>query len=70
LNDRYIDRIVLALDGRTMGTKMNEITVATCWEADRLDLGRLNIMPDTWYLLPESARHPGTIDRAWRRSIA
>ena len=70
LNDSDFDLLVLALEGHTWGTETQEITVATCWDADRLDLGRVNIVPDPRYLLTEPARHPDTIDRAWRRSVA
>jgi uncharacterized protein len=64
------DRLVWALEGHTSGTHTDEVTVATCWDADRLDLGRVDIVPDPRFLLTEPARRPGTIDRAWRRSIA
>jgi uncharacterized protein len=38
-----------------------DITIQTCWDADRLDLGRVGIMPDPWYLSTEIARRPETI---------
>jgi len=31
-------------------------TVATCWDADRLDLGRVDIKPDTRYLFSDEAK--------------
>jgi uncharacterized protein len=70
LGDRDFDRLVWALEGHTNGTHTDEVTVATCWDADRLDLGRVEIVPDPRYLLTEPARRPDTIERAWRRSIA
>ena len=69
LNARDFDLLVRALEGHTSGTETDEITVATCWDADRLDLGRVNIVPDPRYLLTGPARHPDTISRALRRSI-
>jgi len=30
----------------TEGVRHDNITIATCWDADRLDLGRVGIMPD------------------------
>lgn len=69
LSDRDFDLLVWALEGHTRGTESDEITVATCWDADRLDLGRVNIVPDPRYLLTGPARHPDTIDRALRRSV-
>jgi len=31
-------------------------TVATCWDADRLDLGRVGIKPDARYLFSDEAK--------------
>jgi len=39
-------------DGRTKG----DITVQTCWDADRLDLGRVCTTPDPRYLCTDAAR--------------
>lgn len=45
-------------------------TVLTCWDADRLDLGRVGIRPDPGRLCTEGARQPEVIEAAWTRSIA
>ncbi len=34
----------------------NDITVQTCWDADRLDLGRLSIIPESSQLFTETAK--------------
>ena len=47
-----------------------DATVQTCWDADRLDLGRVGKHPDPRYLCTEVARRPETIEVAYRRSIA
>lgn len=47
-----------------------DITVQTCWDADRLDLGRVGIRPSAAYLCTESAREPGVIEAAYQRSRA
>lgn len=47
-----------------------DATLSTCWDADRLDLGRIHIRPDPYRLCTEAARDPRTIDWAWRRSRA
>jgi uncharacterized protein len=43
-------------------------TVQTCWDADRLDLGRIGIRPDPARICTAAARDPETIGWAYRRS--
>lgn len=45
-----------------------EVTVQTCWDADRLDLGRVRIRPNPRLLCTATAQDPATIEWAWRRS--
>jgi uncharacterized protein len=45
-----------------------DVTVQTCWDADRLDLGRVGIRPHPSRLCTAAARDPVVIDWAWRRS--
>jgi uncharacterized protein len=52
-------------DGRTDG----DITVQTCWDADRLDLGRGGISPEPRYLCTAPARQPELIAWATRRAV-
>lgn len=47
-----------------------DITVQTCFDADRLDLPRVGIDPDPEYLSTEAARDPAMIDWASERSVA
>jgi uncharacterized protein len=47
-----------------------DVTVQTCFDADRLDLPRVGIEPDLKYLSTEAARDPVIIDWASGRSIA
>ena len=46
------------------------ITMKTCYDADRLDLGRhgVSIIPDLRYLCTEAAQDPDMMDRAYKRS--
>ncbi|MEK7859374.1 MAG: hypothetical protein AAB320_09565 [Elusimicrobiota bacterium] len=53
-------------DGLTTG----DITVLTCWDADRLDLGRVGIRPQPERLCTAAARDPGLLEWAYRRSLA
>jgi uncharacterized protein len=45
-----------------------DVTVQTCWDADRLDLGRIGIQPDPERLCTAAARMPDVIEWAWQRS--
>lgn len=45
-----------------------DVTVQTCWDADRLDLGRVGIRPDPVLLCTPAARAPETIAWAYERS--
>lgn len=43
-------------------------TIATCWDADRLDLLRVGIRPDPARLVTEAARDPEVLEWAMARS--
>jgi uncharacterized protein len=53
----------LHTDGHTEG----DVTLQTCWDADRLDLGRVGIAPKPELLCTDAAR--GLIDWANQRAI-
>jgi uncharacterized protein len=52
------------------GLVEGDITVQTCWDADRLDLGRIGTLPRPRLLCTEAARRPEILDWAWLRSTA
>jgi uncharacterized protein len=45
-----------------------DLTVQACWDADRLDLGRVGVKPDPRYLCTSYAKRGDVIDRAYERS--
>jgi uncharacterized protein len=45
-----------------------DITVQTCWDSDRLDLGRVGIIPDPRYLCTDVAKQPEFLRWAYERS--
>ena len=45
LSDEEFDLLYEACAGHTDGDTKADITIQTCWDADRLDLGRVGIMP-------------------------
>ncbi len=46
LDDEEFDLLVAAIEGHTDGQKHENLTICTCWDADRLDLTRIDITPD------------------------
>jgi len=68
LSDRDFDLLYRACRDHTDGTTAADITVQTCWDADRLDLGRVRIDLDRKYLCTEAARDPALMAWADRRS--
>jgi uncharacterized protein len=46
LNDIQFKQLTNACKGHTYGERPECITINTCWDADRLDLLRVGIMPD------------------------
>lgn len=46
-----------------------DITVQTCWDADRLDLGRGGVRPDTQKLCTDIAKDPKFFEQAYQRAI-
>lgn len=46
----------------------SNVTVQTCWDADRLDVGRVGIIPDPKYLCTTTAKDPKFLSWAYERS--
>ena len=57
-----------AIRDHELGLTKGDITVLSCWDADRLDLGRVGIRPGARYLCTEFARKKETIACALERS--
>lgn len=68
-SDVEMDLLVDACAGHSDGRIEADITVQTCWDADRLDLGRVGFYPNPKKLCTAAARVPSTIKRAYERSI-
>lgn len=76
INDDYLsldrsglDMLVYACEFHSDGLTEADITIQTCWDADRLDLGRVGIRPSPGRLCTDLARDPAVLDPAYRRSI-
>ncbi len=69
LDDHELQLLQTACKDHTKGYTKGDITVCTCWDADRLDLGRVGIKPDPAYLCTQIARDKDIIEWAFERSI-
>lgn len=58
LEAQDLERLLTACRGHSDGGTSSDVTVATCWDADRLDLGRVGIRPDPQRLCTAQAREP------------
>jgi uncharacterized protein len=58
-----------ACAGHTHEHTHPDVTIQTCWDADRLDLGRVGITPEPRYLCTDVAKRAATIQWADGRAI-
>ncbi len=68
LDPHDLDLLMAACRGHSDGLTAGDVTVLTCWDADRLDIGRIGIKPDPARLCTEAAREPGMLEWAFARS--
>jgi uncharacterized protein len=68
LPDGDMELLTFACEYHTDGLIEAHVTVQTCWDADRLDLGRIGIRPNPHYLCTPAARDPEMIEWAYQRS--
>jgi uncharacterized protein len=69
LSDEDFALLYEAIRDHELGFTRGDVTVATCWDADRLDLGRVRRRPNPVYLCTEYARRRKTIEWAYKRSL-
>lgn len=68
--DDEMDLLQFACVHHSDGMTQGDVTVLTCWDADRLDLGRVGITPKAKYLCTEAARSETCMAKANRRAQA
>lgn len=69
LRDEALWQLIEACHGHTDGRTHPDVTVQTCWDADRLDIGRIGAVPNPAYLQTPAARHPDFLNAAFARSL-
>jgi uncharacterized protein len=61
LDDHRFRLLYRACEGHTHERDHPDVTIQTCWDSDRLDLGRVGITPHPSRLCTEVAKRPETI---------
>ena len=56
VSDHEMNLFVNACELHSTGEIDADVTIQTCWDADRLDLGRVGIVPDPRYLCTNAAK--------------
>jgi uncharacterized protein len=64
-----LELLTTACSKHSDGLMRGDITVLTCWDADRLDLGRVGNRPRPELLCNDAARNPVVLEWAYRRSV-
>ncbi len=65
-----LEMLCYACEFHTAGLTEADFTVQTCWDADRLDLGRVGIRPDKDRLCTDAAKDPSVMNWAYEMSRA
>ena len=68
LSENDLDSLAYACTYHSDGLLEASVTVQTCWDADRLDLGRIGVRPEPRRLCTPAAQDPAVIEWAWSRS--
>lgn len=61
--------LIAACAGHTNKLHSIDVTVATCWDADRLDLGRVGSVVNPFFLSTAAARDPAIMAWAQQRAV-
>jgi uncharacterized protein len=64
-----MDLLSEALTYHSDGYTVGDITVKVCWDADRLDLGRVGIRPAPERLCTDTAKSSFVLEEAYQRSL-
>ena len=68
LDEHQLHLLMEACRYHSVGRLDRNVTIQTCWDADRLDLGRVGTVPRTAFLGSELARDQNFIEMAVMRS--
>ena len=69
INKKETELLIEACKYHSDGLIEADITIQTCWDSDRLDLGRVGIKPSPERLCTEVAKRSVVIEEAYKRSL-
>ncbi len=69
LDPKGLELLTYACAFHSAGLTEADITIQTCWDADRLDLGRVGIRPRPAKLCTSAAKKPEFLRAAYERSV-
>lgn len=69
LTRQELELLVYACRYHSDGFIEADLTVQVCWDADRLDLGRVGVRPDPQYLCTKFAKIDPVIEAAYQTSL-
>ena len=69
VSDNEMELLTEALTYHSDGYTEGDTTVQVCWDADRLDLGRVGTTPKAEYLCTDAAKDPDMIEWAHGRAV-
>lgn len=68
ISEPQLHQLTTACELHERGRLSEDPTIAACWDADRLDLGRVAVRPNVKYLSSERAQRSAVIAWAYTRS--
>ena len=68
LSSDELELLVYACRYQSDGFTEADLTVQVCWDADRLDLGRVGVRPDPRYLCTDYAKTKSVVEAAYQAS--
>ena len=68
-DDDAFAKLVEAIRDHTNVINSSDVDIATCWDADRLDIGRVGRRPDRRFLNTDIAKKEWVLTWAYRRSV-
>ena len=68
IDNQQFELLRHACEFHEKGRVSDDPTIGVCWDADRLDLGRVGIVPNPKFLSTERARLESVIDWGYKRS--
>jgi len=66
---KLFDRLLYSLTYHNKGMTSDDMLIGTCWDADRLELGRAGIYPDPRYMSTSIGKSEELIELCYERSI-